>query len=62
MLPREDVNQIKLQINNGILGTAQYEFICLRLIDTIKQLEEKINLYEDLALEHHYQLILDEME
>lgn len=41
MLPKQEINDITLKINNRLLGIEQYEFICLRLIDTIRQLEEE---------------------
>lgn len=41
-LPKKEIHDIQLRITDGLLGKEQYEFICLRLIDTIKQKDEEI--------------------
>lgn len=44
VMPKNEREEIQFRISNEtILSAEQYQFICLRLIDSMKQLEEKLH-------------------
>lgn len=42
-MPKKEIRKIQIEMGNGSLSTEQYEFICARLIDSMKQKEEYNN-------------------
>jgi hypothetical protein len=50
------------EIKKGMKSKNQDDWITFNELDWLIRRAEKADIYEDLALEHHYQTILDEMD
>ncbi|SDJ76775.1 hypothetical protein [Salimicrobium halophilum] len=62
------VEEIQKDLNNVLMHTKGIDHVLHRmddvkeLVQTIRQQSERIELYEGIALDHHYKLIIEEME